>query len=158
MFGHLSAPFSGHLHTIACNFMMRLGDLSLIVFERRRRENLSPLCCRLVFLPIKSNQFFTNCLDSKSNYFIKEIYSIEEETMKAITKQLSINQLGMCQPTLHSHRLMHLSTSSPNFHLFLNDTNTAVLRLSLHPAQKSSSLPKRLSTWRRKSNYWDKLY
>lgn len=36
-------------------------------------------------------------------------------------------------PTLTSHRLMHLSTSSPNFHLFLKDTDTAE---AVFPSQK----------------------
>lgn len=75
----------------------------------------------VLFLPsphLRSNQFFTNIfLTRRAIISLKKINSIEEETMKAITKQLSINQLKSSGK--FCLLLTSFNASSP--YLFLND-------------------------------------
>lgn len=67
------------LRAIGCNFMMRLRDLNL-----PHKTELSPQIQSI---------FHKYVLTRRAIISLKKINSLQEETMKAITKQLSINQL-----------------------------------------------------------------
>lgn len=65
---------------IGCNFMMRLRDLNRIGYTRQERNGL---------LVSSRINFSKTVLNRRAIISLKKINSIEEETMKAITKQNS---------------------------------------------------------------------
>ena len=103
--------------------MMRLRDLNLIRFMRHERER--EICPLLFTNPIN---FSETILTRRAIISLKKINFIEEETMKAITKQLSINQLGISRK-IYPHSLPHIysrllltsfnASYSPEAHPFL---------------------------------------